>query len=216
MYNSEALQEKWQPVLNHPDLPEISDSYKRAVTAVILENQEREMKEQRSMLTEAEMSTGSDVANWDPVLISLVRRAMPNLMAYDICGVQPMSGPTGLIFAMKARLTGGATSNAEILHDEADSGASNSTLGSQAGTEPGALNVVQPQLQLMPMNQTFGVWTPLVHIMYSLVILLQPLRVMMTLVLQYSKTWDLPLKNRQLQQGHVPCVLRTQWNSHKT
>ena len=140
MYNSEALQEKWQPVLNHPDLPEITDSYKRAVTAVILENQEREMKEQRGMLDEVTMNTSSDVANWDPVLISLVRRAMPNLMAYDICGVQPMSGPTGLIFAMKARLTGGAVGNAEILHDEADTGASNSTLGSQAGTEPGALN----------------------------------------------------------------------------
>ena len=94
MYNSEQLQEKWQPVLNHPDLPEIPDSYKRAVTAVILENQEREMKEQRTMLAEAEMSTADGVANWDPVLISLVRRSMPNLMAYDICGVQPMSGPT--------------------------------------------------------------------------------------------------------------------------
>ena len=70
MYNSEQLQEKWQPVLNHPDLPEITDSYKRAVTAVILENQEREMKEQRSMLAEAEMSTGDTVNNWDPVLIS--------------------------------------------------------------------------------------------------------------------------------------------------
>ena len=104
MYNSEALQEKWQPVLNHPDLPEITDSYKRAVTAVILENQEKEMKESRSFLTEAEMSTADAVANWDPVLISLVRRSMPNLMAYDICGVQPMSGPTGLIFAMKARM----------------------------------------------------------------------------------------------------------------
>ncbi len=140
MYNSEALQEKWQPVLNHPDLPEITDSYKRAVTAVILENQEKEMREQRSMLNEAEMSTADAVSNWDPVLISLVRRAMPNLMAYDICGVQPMSGPTGLIFAMKARMGEGAVSVAEALHDEADTGASNSTLGSQAGTEPGALN----------------------------------------------------------------------------
>ncbi len=140
MYNSEALQEKWQPVLNHPDLPEITDSYKRAVTAVILENQEKEMREQRSMLNEAEMSTADAVSNWDPVLISLVRRAMPNLMAYDICGVQPMSGPTGLIFAMKARMGEGAVSVAEALHDEADTGASNSTLGSQTGTEPGALN----------------------------------------------------------------------------
>ena len=140
MYNSEALQEKWQPVLNHPDLPEITDSYKRAVTAVILENQEKELKESRQFLTEAEMSTGDAVANWDPVLISLVRRSMPNLMAYDICGVQPMSGPTGLIFAMKARMGEGAVSVAEALHDEADTGASNATLGSQAGTEPGALN----------------------------------------------------------------------------
>ena len=142
MYNSEQLQEKWQPVLNHPDLPEITDSYKRAVTAVILENQEREMKEQRTMLAEAEMSTADAVANWDPVLISLVRRAMPNLMAYDICGVQPMSGPTGLIFAMKARMGEGATSVAEALHDEADTAKSSAFVAadSQAGTEPGALN----------------------------------------------------------------------------
>jgi len=140
MYNSEALQEKWQPVLNHPDLPPINDAYKRAVTAVILENQEKELKESKTFLSEAEMSTADTVANWDPVLISLVRRSMPNLMAYDICGVQPMSGPTGLIFAMKARMGDGAVGTAEALHDEADTGASNSTLGAQAGTEPGALN----------------------------------------------------------------------------
>jgi len=141
MYNSEALQEKWQPVLNHPDLPPINDAYKRAVTAVILENQEKEMKESRSFLTEAEMSTADAVANWDPVLISLVRRSMPNLMAYDICGVQPMSGPTGLIFAMKARMGEGATSVGEALFDEADTADGNVTLtGSQAGAEPGVLN----------------------------------------------------------------------------
>ena len=140
MYNSEQLQEKWQPVLNHPDLPEITDSYKRAVTAVILENQEKEMQEQKQMLSEADTSVAS-VSNWDPVLISLVRRAMPNLMAYDICGVQPMSGPTGLIFAMKARMGDGAVGTAEALFDEADTADSNATLtGSQAGTEPGALN----------------------------------------------------------------------------
>jgi hypothetical protein len=141
MYNSEALQEKWQPVLNHPDLPPINDAYKRAVTAVILENQEKEMKESRSFLTDAEMSTADAVANWDPVLISLVRRSMPNLMAYDICGVQPMSGPTGLIFAMKARMGEGATSVGEALFDEADTADGNVTLtGSQAGAEPGVLN----------------------------------------------------------------------------
>ena len=141
MYNSEALQEKWQPVLDHPDLPQITDAYKRAVTAVILENQEREMKESRQMLSEAEMSTSDAVSNWDPVLISLVRRSMPNLMAYDICGVQPMTGPTGLIFAMKARMGEGATSVDEALFDEADTADSNVTLtGSQAGAEPGVLN----------------------------------------------------------------------------
>ena len=140
MYNSEALQEKWQPVLNHPDLPQITDAYKRAVTAVILENQEKEMKESRSFLTEAEMSTADAVANWDPVLISLVRRSMPNLMAYDVCGVQPMSGPTGLIFAMKARMGEGATGTTEALFDEADTKHGGYAAAAQAGAEPGVLN----------------------------------------------------------------------------
>ena len=140
MYNSEGLQEKWQPVLNHPDLPEITDSYKRAVTAVILENQERELREQKQMLSEAEMSTADAVSNWDPVLISLVRRAMPNLIAYDVCGVQPMSGPTGLIFAMKARMGDGAVGTAEALHDEADTQDSGYAAAAQAGAEPGLLN----------------------------------------------------------------------------
>jgi len=107
MFNTEHLQEKWQPVLQHPDLPEIQDAYKRAVTTVILENQERSMSEDRNFLAEAAPTndTGSEVQNWDPILISLIRRAMPNLIAYDVCGVQPMSGPTGLIFAMKSRYT---------------------------------------------------------------------------------------------------------------
>ena len=143
MYNSENLQEKWQPVLNHPDLPEITDSYKRAVTSVILENQEREMNAQQQMLAEADMSTGA-VANFNPVLISLVRRAMPNLMAYDVCGVQPMTGPTGLIFAMKARYGGGSTSNTEALFDGANTaGSSKQGLASNAGpagANPGVLN----------------------------------------------------------------------------
>jgi len=93
MFNTEQLQEKWQPVLQHPDLPEIKDAYKRAVTTVILENQERSMQEDHEFLHEAAPTnaTGSSVDNWDPVLISLIRRAMPNLIAYDVCGVQPMS-----------------------------------------------------------------------------------------------------------------------------
>ena len=140
MFNSEQLQEKWQPVLNHPDLPKITDSYKRAVTAVILENQEKELKESRQFLSEAEMSTADAVANWDPVLISLVRRSMPNLMAYDICGVQPMSGPTGLIFAMKARMGEGATGSDEALFDEAQTKDASYQAADHAGAEPGVLN----------------------------------------------------------------------------
>jgi len=104
MFQTEHLQEKWSPVLEHPDLPTIEDSYKRAVTTVILENQEAAMREDASFLSESvPTSNVSGVGNWDPILISLVRRAMPNLIAYDICGVQPMTGPTGLIFAMRAR-----------------------------------------------------------------------------------------------------------------
>ena len=140
MFNSEQLQEKWQPVLNHQDLPQITDSYKRAVTAVILENQEKELKESRQFLSEAEMSTADAVANWDPVLISLVRRSMPNLMAYDICGVQPMSGPTGLIFAMKARMGEGATGSDEALFDEAQTKDASYQAADHVGAEPGVLN----------------------------------------------------------------------------
>ena len=116
MYLTENLQDKWQPVLEHPDLPKIGDAYKRAVTTVILENQEKAVREDRSFMSEAAPAnaTGSSVDNWDPVLISLVRRAMPNLIAYDICGVQPMTGPTGLIFAMKSRFTG--TQAGELKH----------------------------------------------------------------------------------------------------
>ena len=147
MYLTENLQEKWQPVLDHPDLPKIEDSYKRAVTTVILENQERAVREDRAFLSEAAPAnqTGSSVDNWDPVLISLVRRAMPNLIAYDVCGVQPMTGPTGLIFAMKSRYaTQGGT---EALFDEADTdfGARDAAGGSgspdaHSGTNPATLN----------------------------------------------------------------------------
>ena len=121
MYLSENYQKKWQPVLEHPDLPKITDTYKRAVTSVILENQEKALKEDAQFMTETAPtnSTGSSIANWDPILISLVRRAMPNLIAYDIAGVQPMSGPTGLIFAMRSRYK--AQDGTEALFDEAES-----------------------------------------------------------------------------------------------
>jgi hypothetical protein len=146
MFQTENLQEKWSPVLAHPDLPKIEDSYKRAVTTVILENQEKAIKEDRSFLREAAPTnaTGADVENWDPILISLVRRSMPNLIAYDICGVQPMTGPTGLIFAMRARFA--SMDGAEALGDEADSAfsaddaAGDLTSAAMTGTNPSALN----------------------------------------------------------------------------
>ena len=137
MFNAEHLQEKWSPVLNHGEAPEIQDRYKKAVTSVLLENQERFLREERGMLNEVAVNSlgagtvapaGSALASantaglagFDPVLISLVRRAMPNLMAYDICGVQPMSGPTGLIFAMRSRYEN--QGGEEALFNEPDTG----------------------------------------------------------------------------------------------
>ena len=145
MFQTEHLQEKWSPVLQHPDLPEIKDSYRRAVTTIILENQEKALREDRNFLGEAAptSATGGSVDNWDPILISLVRRSMPNLIAYDICGVQPMTGPTGLIFAMRAR--GLSQAGAEALADE-PSMLSNQDAGSDtgggdiSGTNPSVLN----------------------------------------------------------------------------
>ena len=149
MYQTESLQEKWQPVLAHPDLPEISDPYKRAVTTLVLENQEKALKEDRAFLGEAApVNSTNDAAggvqNFDPILISLVRRAMPQLIAYDICGVQPMTGPTGLIFAMRAKFA--SQDGAEALMDEADTGFANDDnagdlgTGNQSGTNPSVLN----------------------------------------------------------------------------
>jgi len=123
--NYESLVQKWAPVLNEESAGEIKDAYRRKVTAAILENQEQAMVaegSQSQFMTEVAANTTSAAANWNPVLISLVRRAMPNLMAYDVCGVQPMSGPTGLIFAMKSRYKttrSGATSGGEALFNEA-------------------------------------------------------------------------------------------------
>ena len=139
MFLTENLQQKWGPVLEHPDMPSIQDSYKKAVTTVILENQEKAMKEEHGMLHEAApanaagaMPDSGGVAKFDPILISLVRRAMPNLIAYDICGVQPMTAPTGLIFAMKSTYsTQGGT---EALFNEADTDFSG--VGTHAGSNP--------------------------------------------------------------------------------
>ena len=149
MFNAKALTEKWNPVLGHEGAGAIKDNYRKAVTAVLLENTEKQLREERGMLNEASNTVGAIGANglsgsalgtqtgglagFDPVMISLIRRAMPNLVAYDICGVQPMSGPTGLIFAMKSHyqeqgstLRGGP----EALYNEPDSNFSASSAGS--------------------------------------------------------------------------------------
>ena len=143
MFQTEHLQEKWQPVLEHNDLNPIKDSYRKAVTTVILENQEKALREDRNFLSEAAPTnaTGSSVDNWDPILISLVRRAMPNLIAYDIAGVQPMTGPTGLIFAMRSRYS--SQTGTEAFYDEADTDFSGGATAHQ-GTNPAVLNDAVP------------------------------------------------------------------------
>ena len=174
MFQSEQLQEKWAPLLNHEGLEKIEDSHKRAVTATLLENQEKFLREQQafsqsgSFLSEQpNMNTNSGanagfsgsastpVAGFDPVLISLIRRSMPNLVAYDLAGVQPMSGPTGLIFAMRSRYTN--QSGTEAFFNEPDTAFSGQNEGfdltngmtgaaaglgttSQSGTNPSVLN----------------------------------------------------------------------------
>ena len=174
MFQSEHLQEKWAPLLNHEGCDSISDPHRRAVTAVLLENQEKFLKEQQafsesgSFLSEAPTNavgsdgyqgghTGNTAAGFDPVLISLIRRSMPNLVAYDLAGVQPMSGPTGLIFAMRSKYT--SQDGTEALFNEADTtfsgqpkglddanGFSDAIAGmgttTQAGTNPSVLNPV--------------------------------------------------------------------------
>ena len=144
MFNSESLQEKWAPVIEHAELPQIKDGYRKAVTAMVLENQEKAMAEERSQQSfqlheaaPANSVSGGGVNNWDPILISLVRRAMPNLMAYDIAGVQPMSGPTGLIFAMKSRYS--TQAGTEALFDEANTGFSGT--GTQGGESSSLVGV---------------------------------------------------------------------------
>ena len=154
MYNLDELQKKWQPVLEHPDLPEISDAHKRATVATLLENQEHAAREDGmgtggyqapTLLGEAAPTnaTGGSVDNFDPVLISLVRRSMPNLIAYDICGVQPMTGPTGLIFAMRSRYS--TQAGTEALFNEANTTFSGSAAGNTASraTANGAAGTVQ-------------------------------------------------------------------------
>jgi len=156
MFNSKALTEKWNPVLGHEGAGAIKDNYRKAVTAVLLENTEKALREERGMINEASNTVGAigpdglsgaglgsqtgGLAGFDPVMISLIRRAMPNLVAYDICGVQPMSGPTGLIFAMKShyqsRNADGLRGGPEALYNEPDSNFSASTAGAPDPANP--------------------------------------------------------------------------------
>ena len=136
---AQFLSEKWKPIIEHPSLPPIKDSYRKNVTSVLLENQEKALQEQANNLVGGGMSpvVGGEgsIAGFDPILISLVRRAMPNLIAYDICGVQPMTGPTGLIFALRAKYD--TQSGTEALFDEPDMGfAAGTTSGYNAHTDP--------------------------------------------------------------------------------
>jgi len=169
-FNQEHLQEKWAPLLDYEGLDPIKDSHRRMVTAVLLENQEKALREEREFLYEtptvntntganAGFSAGasSPVAGFDPVLISLIRRAMPNLVAYDLAGVQPMNGPTGLIFAMRSRYTN--QTGSEAFYNEVDSAFSGQDTGfnntsawtdgavglgttAQQGSNPGLLNPI--------------------------------------------------------------------------
>jgi len=193
MYNTEHLQEKWGPILDFDGVDPIKDAHRRNVTAILLENQEKELREEASFLSEqptvntqssssaagfsADATAAGPVAGFDPVLISLIRRSMPNLVAYDLAGVQPMNGPTGLIFAMRSRFTN--QSGTEALFNEPDSafsgqnegfdvtsgftatGASNVGLGTtaQQGSNPGLLNATAAQTNATDYNVGQGMRT---------------------------------------------------------
>ena len=145
MFLTEEVKKKWAPIIDHPDIPAIKESWKRRVTTILLENTARELKNVPSVLTEDAPTNQSgafpgaaNLKGFDPILISLIRRSMPNLIAYDICGVQPMTGPTGLIFALKSTYSNQAGN--EALFYEANTDFSGAGLGSgfggQRGTNP--------------------------------------------------------------------------------
>ena len=190
MYNSEQLQEKWAPILDYDGLDPIKDAHRRSVTAILLENQEKELREESEFLSEApnvntqsgssaagfsaDATAAGPVAGYDPVLISLIRRAMPNLVAYDLAGVQPMNGPTGLIFAMRSRYK--TQSGTEALFNEADTAFSgqndgfdvstgdvNTAVGlgttAQQGSNPGLLNPTAAQTNATDYNVGQGMRT---------------------------------------------------------
>ena len=164
MFLSENAQQKWAAILDHPDLAPIKDSYKRQVTAVLLENQERSLREERQALFETpanNINATSGIDKYDPIMIGLVRRAMPNLMAYDICGVQPMTGPTGLIFAMRSMYgteRNNTSTRKEALFNEANTSFS-SSMQDATGNNPvfGTYNTGNATLTAaMEAQDTFG------------------------------------------------------------
>ena len=141
----QTLVKKWQAVLEHDGMPSIKDNFRKQVTARLLENTQIALTQQSEALVEdvAPANVTSNVGKYDPVLISLVRRAMPNLIAYDVCGVQPMTGPTGLVFAMRPKYaTGGGALGAESFYNEVDTDYSGA--GTHAGTNPSVLNDTVP------------------------------------------------------------------------
>ena len=149
METYDRLVEKWNPVLSEESAGSIDDNHRKSVTAVLLENTEKALADERaqmSFMTEAGPATSvtnASVSNWDPVLISLVRRAAPNMIAYDICGVQPMTGPTGLIFSMKSRFSTGETTSTEALFNEADTTFSGDSSDTQSSS-PSGLDGIDP------------------------------------------------------------------------
>jgi hypothetical protein len=161
-YLTEHLQAKWSPVLDHEGVSEIKDPYRRAVTAIILENQEKAMAEESRQLNEAAptnfsggMGSGNaNLGSYDPILISLVRRALPNLIAYDICGVQPMTGPTGLIFAMRSKYK--SQGGAEAFYSEANTAFSGTNALGANGGIVGAFGNTNPVFALADGNSAYG------------------------------------------------------------
>ena len=157
MYLSEQLESKWSPVLDHEGLAQIKDPYRRAVTAMVLENQERAMAEEGRILNESAPTNnygGGNIASYDPILISLVRRALPNLIAYDICGVQPMTGPTGLIFAMRSKYKD--QTGTEALFNEANTAFTGTNALGANGNVRGSISNTNPVFDLSDAS-TYGV-----------------------------------------------------------
>lgn len=155
-YLNEALENKWGPILDFDGVGAIKDKYKRAVTAVLLENTQEAIVSESNILTEAAPtnSTGASIANYDPVLISLVRRALPNLISYDVCGVQPMNGPVGLIFALRSRYK--TQSGTEALFNEANTAFGSTNAAGANGNISGSTSNTNPVLDLLD-SSTYGV-----------------------------------------------------------